>query len=266
MNELIRKATLRLLQMHYESGVGHIGGNLSCLALLMTLHHRILKGEDHFILSKGHAAGALYTTLWSRGLLTDEDLQQFHKENTRLAGHPPVDGIPGISFATGSLGHGLGLAAGLALAKRLKGEPGRVFCLTSDGEWNEGSTWEALTFIAHQKLDALTILIDLNGLQGFGTTVEVADLGPIADKLRTFCVDVQEIDGHDPEAIERALVARAARPAAIVARTTKGHGVSFMEHKMEWHYLPLTQLQYEQAIDELSRPISQQPHPERVGS
>ena len=111
--------------MHYESGVGHIGGNLSCLDLLMTLHHRVLRDEDHFILSKGHAAGALYTTLWSRGLLTDLDLQQFHKDHTRLAGHPPVDGIPGIAFATGSLGHGLGLAAGLALAQRFKAQPGR---------------------------------------------------------------------------------------------------------------------------------------------
>jgi len=253
LKELIRDATLRLLRMHYESGVGHIGGNLSCLDVLLTLHHRILRPEDQFILSKGHAAGALYVTLWSRGLLSDQDLQGFHKDDTKLAGHPPVDGIPGIEFATGSLGHGLGLAAGLALGKRLKQEAGRVFCLTSDGEWNEGSTWEALTFIAHQKLNALTILIDLNGLQGFGTTAEVADLGSLGEKLRTFGLDVKELDGHDPVALERALALRGERPLAIVARTTKGSGVSFMEHKMEWHYLPMTAAQYEQARDEISR-------------
>jgi transketolase len=251
LKELIRAATLRLLRMHYESGVGHIGGNLSCLDVLLTLHHRVLRDCDQFILSKGHAAGALYVTLWSRGLLSDEDLKQFHKDDTKLAGHPPVAGLPGIAFATGSLGHGLGLAAGLALGERLKGGPGRIFCLTSDGEWNEGSTWEALTFIAHQKLNALTIVIDLNGLQGFGTTREVADLGPIADKLRTFGIDVYEVDGHDPDALEGALLVRGERPVAIVARTTKGCGVSFMEHKMEWHYLPLNREQYEQAKDEI---------------
>jgi transketolase len=251
LKELIRKAKLRLLRMHYESGVGHIGGNLSCLDLLMTLHHRVLGAEDQFVLSKGHAAGALYTTLWSCGLLDEQDLRQFHKDDTKLAGHPPVDGLPGISFATGSLGHGLGLAAGLALGKRLKGEAGRVFCLTSDGEWNEGSTWEALIFSAHQKLNALTILIDLNGLQGFGTTAEVANAGPLGDQLRAFGLHVYEVDGHDPEAIEQALEARGDRSVAIVARTTKGRGVSFMEHKMEWHYLPLTAAQYEQAVGEL---------------
>jgi transketolase len=250
--EIARQARLRLLRMHYESKVGHIGGNLSCLDMLLTLHHRTLTDDDRFVLSKGHAAGALYVTLWSRGLLSDADLQGFHQDHTKLAGHPPVDGIPGLLFATGSLGHGLGLACGLALAKRLKAEPGRVFCLMSDGEWNEGSCWEALAFAAHQRLSGLTILVDLNGLQGFGTTAEVADLGPLADKLRTFQVDVQEIDGHDPITIEQALSLRTDRTMAIVARTTKGHGVSFMEHKMEWHYLPLTEAQYQQAVAEIS--------------
>jgi transketolase len=128
--ELVRRAKLRLLEMHYESGVGHIGGNLSALDILLCLHHAVMGEEDSLILSKGHAAGALYVALWSRGLLTDDDLKQFHKDATRLSGHPPVKGIPGIPFATGSLGHGLGLAAGIGLAKRLQRLPGRVFCLT----------------------------------------------------------------------------------------------------------------------------------------
>ena len=252
LNDIVREARLRLLRMHYESGVGHIGGNLSCLDVLLTLHHRVLRDEDRFVLSKGHAAGALYVTLWSRGLLTDDDLKQFHKEGTKLAGHPPVSGVPGVLFATGSLGHGLGLAAGLALGKRLTGESGRVYCVMSDGEWNEGSTWEALTFAAHQQLDRLTFIVDLNGLQGFGTTAEVADLGSLREKLHSFRLQLLEIDGHDPVAIEAALRTESDRPIAIVARTIKGAGVSFMEHKMEWHYLPLTAAQYEQALAEIA--------------
>ena len=132
--------------MHYESQAGHIGGNLSSLDLMLVLHHEILDPDDRFVLSKGHAAGAYYVTLWTLRRLKEEDLRHFHRDGTRLSGHPPASGIDDILFATGSLGHGLSLGAGLALAKRLKAEPGRVFCLTSDGEWNEGSCWEALIF------------------------------------------------------------------------------------------------------------------------
>src|SRR3984957_6683407 len=127
-SELLLRAKQRLLQMHYESGVGHIGGSLSSLDILMTLYHDVLRPEDAFVLSKGHSAGALYVPLWSTGALCEEDLKSFHKDGTRLSGHPPVQGIPEILFATGSLGHGLGLAAGLALARKLKQESGRVFC------------------------------------------------------------------------------------------------------------------------------------------
>jgi transketolase len=250
----LREARQRLLQMHYESGVGHIGGNLSCLELLLTLHHEVMGTADRFILSKGHAAGALYVTVWSLGKLSDEDLKQFHKDATRLPAHPPPDGIADILFATGSLGHGLGLAAGVALGKKLTGEVGRVFCLMSDGEWNEGSNWESLAFIAHQKLDNLVILLDLNGLQGFGSTEEVNNLDPLADKLASFGLSVSTIDGHDPTAIAAALAPQlGARPSAVVARTVKGHGVSFMENRMEWHYLPMNAAQYAQAIEEAGR-------------
>src|SRR5258708_23080629 len=132
--ELLLRSKLRLLQMHFESKVGHIGGNLSCFDVLMALYHNVLGPFDKFVLSKGHSAGSLYVTLWSLGLLSDDDLKTFHKDGTRLSGHPPVPSIPEISFATGSLGHGLSLSAGLALAKKLKREEGRIFCLTSDGE------------------------------------------------------------------------------------------------------------------------------------
>lgn len=239
--------------MHYESGVGHIGGNLSCLDLLLVLHHDILGPDDQFVLSKGHSAGAYYITLWTLDRLADEDLRQFHKDGTRLSGHPPTSGIDDILFATGSLGHGLGLASGLALSKQLKGEPGRIYCLMSDGEWNEGSCWEGLIFAKHHQLENLTILVDLNGLQGFGTTREVADLEPLAEKFRAFGLPTREIAGHDSEAIRQALRLDRAGPDVVVASTRKGCGVSFMEDRMEWHYLPLTEALYKQAVEEIER-------------
>jgi transketolase len=237
--------------MHFESGVGHIGGNLSALDILLSLHHQVMRPEDAFILSKGHAAGALYVTLWSIGRLSDEDLKQFHKDGTRLSGHPPTRGIPEIPFATGSLGHGLGLAAGLALGNRLLGKTGRVFCLTSDGEWNEGSSWESLIFASHQRLDNLTLIVDLNGLQGFGTTKEVAEIEPLAEKFRSFRFETIEIDGHDTAALIEALAAPQNGPRAIVASTKKGAGVSFMTDRMEWHYLAMSPDQYQQAVAEV---------------
>jgi transketolase len=249
--ELLLKAKLRLLQMHYESRVGHIGGNLSCLDTLMAVYHNELGPQDRFVLSKGHSAGALYVTLWSLGLLSDDDLKTFHKDGTRLSGHPPVHGIPEIPFATGSLGHGVSLAAGLALAKKLKGEKGRLFCLTSDGEWNEGSNWEAVIFSRHHRLN-LTLIVDLNGLQGFGKTSDIADLEPLAEKFQAFGVNTVEVDGHDLEAITTALHQTEDGPTVVVAKTDKGHGVSFMEGLFEWHYLPLSQESYQQAVEQLT--------------
>lgn len=247
---LRKTARQRLLRMHYEAGTGHIGGNLSALDILLTLYHVGLHPGDAFVLSKGHSAGALYIALWSSGRLSDDDLATFHRDDTRLSGHPPTTGIPDVLFATGSLGHGLGLASGLSLAKQLKDETGRVFCLTSDGEWNEGSCWESLIFAHHHHLP-LTLIVDANGLQGFGTTKEVADLDPLADKFRAFGVPTVVIDGHDPDVLADALAQRAAGPLAVVARTCKGHGVSFMEHQMEWHYRPLSAAEYEHALAEI---------------
>ncbi len=239
--------------MHYESRVGHLGGNLSALDLLLALFHDVMTDDDQFVLSKGHAAGAMYIALWTIGRLTDADLEQFHRDGTQLSGHPPPRAIADILFATGSLGHGLGLAAGLALGKRLHGQTGRVFCLTSDGEWNEGSTWESLIFSRHQRLSNLVVAIDQNGLQGFGTTRKVADLAPLAAKLRTFGVSVLEIDGHDSRAIVSALQTGSSEgPLFIIAQTHKGCGVSFMQDRMEWHYLPMTAEQYAQAVQEVT--------------
>ena len=246
------QARARLLQMHYEAKVGHIGGNLSALDAMLHLHGEVMGPEDLFVLSKGHSAGALYITLWAMGLIPDEALKTFHKDGTTLAGHPIARWHPGIAFATGSLGHGLGLAAGAALGKRLRGDPGTVYCLLSDGECEEGSTWEALLFANHQKLANLVALVDANGLQGFGSTTDVASLEPIAPKFAGLGLDVREIDGHDPAALDAILRTPRTGPLIVVLRTVKGRGVSFMEGKMEWHYLPMTEAQYGAAIAELS--------------
>jgi transketolase len=247
-------ARQRLLKMHYESGVGHIGGNLSCLDAMMVVFHEYLDEKDQFFLSKGHSAGALYTTLWSLGRLDDHDLESFHGDDTLLSGHPPAGGIPEIPFATGSLGHGVSLAAGTALAFRLKGSDARVVCLTSDGEWQEGSTWEGLIFASHHQLSNLTILVDHNGLQGFGSTTEIASMSPLWQRLQGFDVDLQVIDGHDASAIRTALSTPSEQLKVVILRTVKGHGVSFMEDQMKWHYLPLTAELYQQAIDEIGSP------------
>ena len=251
--ELTKTARKRLLQMHFESGVGHIGGNLSCLDALLTVYLEMIGEDDRFILSKGHSAGALYIALWMKGVLTEDALKKFHKDDTLLAGHPPAKGIRDILFATGSLGHGLSLAAGTAMAMKLKNQPGRTYCLMSDGEWQEGSTWEALIFAAHNKLSNLTILVDENGLQGFGSTGGVASMNPLSTKLAGFDIDVKEIAGNDPEAISLALHEQGNRCRVIILKTKKGCGVSFMEDKMEWHYLPLKADQYHAAIAEIDQ-------------
>ncbi len=241
LDELIARSRQRLLRMHYESGVGHIGGNLSCLDAMLVLFHEYLGEHDRFILSKGHSAGALYVTLWSLGRLDDHALTTFHRDGTLLPGHPPCSGLPDIPFATGSLGHGLSLAAGAALSQRLQGKTSRVFCMTSDGEWQEGSTWEALIFACHHRLSNLTVLIDHNGLQGFGSTDEVASMSPLWQRLQGFEIDLDVIDGHDLDAIRQVLSRPASgKPRVIALKTVKGHGVEFMEGRMEWHYLPLT--------------------------
>jgi transketolase len=249
--EILTTARKRLLQMHYESGVGHIGGNLSCLDAMMLTLHEYVSSEDRFILSKGHSAGALYITLWSLDRLSDDSLKGFHKDGTLLAGHPPSSGIKDILFATGSLGHGLSLAAGTALSLQLKEQSGQVYCLTSDGEWQEGSTWEAMIFASHRRLSNLTILVDHNNLQGFGRTHDVASMSPLKTRISGFDLDIQCVNGHDLAAIRAALDKPTDRCRVIILETIKGCGVSFMEDRMEWHYLPLKEEQYLQALQEV---------------
>lgn len=250
---LLKKAKLRLLQMHYESGVGHIGGNLSCLDSVLLLHTCIMEKHDLFVLSKGHSAGALYVSLWVAGRLTDAQLRQFHQDGTKMAGHPPPQWNSDIPFATGSLGHGFPVSCGMALARKLNNAPGRIYCLMSDGEWQEGSNWEALIFAHHQKLHNLTVLIDLNGLQGFGTTDEVASMADLIHRIQGFGVPVKGVDGHDYSALKSTLENPSGRFEILVLRTIKGKGVSFMEDKVDWHYLPMSAALYQNAVNEVRK-------------
>ncbi|MGE8412697.1 MAG: transketolase [Pseudomonas sp.] len=239
-SDTLRLTKIRLLQLHYEANCGHLGGNFSCIDALVTLYHRAMGPEDRFILSKGHSAGALYATLWSLGRLTDADLKTFSQDNSLLPGHPSGSGIPGLMFSTGSLGHGPSLAAGLALAARHRGLEHQVFCLCSDGEWQEGSCWEALNFAIHHRLENLVVLIDQNGLQGFGRTADVISCEDLSQRLNAFGADVQKIDGHDPDAITKAIAKSPnGLPRVLVLETIKGRGLHF-ENKLESHYLPLS--------------------------
>lgn len=250
--DLLRKTKIRLLQLHRDANCGHLGGNFSCIDALMTLHHCVMEPHDRFVLSKGHSAGALYATLWSLGQLSDADLRTFTRDDTLLPGHPSGSGIPGLMFSTGSLGHGPSLAAGLALAARHKHLCHQVFCLCSDGEWQEGSCWEALSFAIHHRLDNLTILIDQNGLQGFGRTTDVISCSDLSPRIAAFGADVRNVDGHDPDAIAHALTSTNGAPRVLILNTVKGRGLHF-ENRLESHYLPLSEADYIKARNSLER-------------
>lgn len=222
----------------------------------MVLHHLIMKPGDLFILSKGHASAALYTTLWSLGKISDLELSTYGADSTLLPIHPSGNGIPGLLFATGSLGHGPSLAAGLAISAQQKNQSQRVFCLCSDGEWQEGSCWEALIFAVHQKLDNLTILIDQNGLQGFGSTQEVISCKDLTPRLKPFGASVQQAAGHDTASIINALSKNPTGcPNIVVLDTVKGKGTHF-EGQLESHYLPINKEQYELAKANLAKGLT----------
>jgi transketolase len=240
----------RLLNMHAKANVGHLGGNISCLPGLCAIVAR-LRMQDRFILSKGHSAGALYVALAKAGVIPESELDTFHQDGTRLPGHPPASTFDAIPFATGSLGHGLSLAAGFALSQILRGVSARTYCLTSDGEWQEGSTWEALIFACHHHLKNLTIVVDHNGLQGFGATAAVASMDPLWERIKGFDVDTIIVEGHDSNAIGRELEHSQHRVRMIFLCTIKGKGIPGMEGCMHSHYLPLTDEQHRAALANL---------------
>jgi len=246
---------LRLLDLYHMAHAGHIGCALSCIDLMIATLVLRKQEEDTFILSKGHAAAALYTCLNHLGELTEDDLQTFYKNGTTLPAHPAPNKHKGIPFATGSLGHGLPIATGIAHANKLQGSNGTSFVLLSDGETNEGTTWEAAHYAIQNGLDNLIMLIDKNGLQGFGNTTDVLGDTAAPHKWEAIGFETVEVDGHDIDAllplIDTLRLQANGKPKAIIAHTVKGKGVSYMENKLQWHYLPMTAELYDQARAEI---------------
>lgn len=248
----------RFLAMYKRANAGHIGSSLSCAEILVFLRYAWMDDDDTFILSKGHAVAALYSLLAEEGLIDPAQLDTFYGEGTRLPALPPVNAIKEIPFATGSLGHGLALCAGMAVGAALNRRRRRFFCLTSDGELDEGSTWEAALFLAHRKLTDVVWLIDRNRIQGMGGTEEVLGLEPLGAKLEAFGFQVVHAAGHDFISLLAArdaclrLQAGQAGPVAIIADTIKGHGIRYMQDTVASHYLPMDDAQYRQALDDLA--------------
>jgi transketolase len=236
-------AKLKLLEVHFNTQTGHIGSNLSCIDFLMSLYHLKKKNNDKFVLSKGHSSLAFYTTLWSIGLISESDLNTYAQDGTRFPAHPSGNSIPEVIFPTGSLGHGPSLSAGMALSL-LKTTDSHVYCLCSDGEWQEGSCWEALIFAVHHKLSNLTIIIDQNKLQGFGDTDSIISCPSLERRIAAFGAAVQIVNGHDPSAILQAMNSGSIElPNFLILETIKGKGMH-NENTIECHYLPLTNEQY----------------------
>lgn len=251
------------LLMAHRAGQGHPGGDLSAADILASLYFGVMRvdpavpdapGRDRFVMSKGHCTGALYSALARAGFFPVEELKTYLQPASRLNGHPNRTYLPGVETNTGPLGHGLPVAVGIAVAGQIDAAEYHVFALTGDGELQEGSMWEAAMFAGHRGLGNLTAIVDRNGLQQGATTEDTNALEPLADKWRAFGWDVEEVDGHDPAALLSVLAVPAslrARPLCVIARTTKGRGVSFMENQAGWHHGVPSDAQLAKALAEL---------------
>jgi transketolase len=246
-----------VLEQSKRANVGHIGSALSVADILATLYGGVLRGRpddadrDRFVMSKGHAALALYAALHMAGYVSHESLDSYCADGSELGVHPH-HGLTGVDFSTGSLGHGLPMAAGAALGAKMQASSRRVFVLLSDAECNEGSVWEAAMFAAHHRLDNLVAIVDVNGQQALGYTADVLSLDPLEERWRSFGWDVHSVDGHDQQVLASTIAGLSASlPHVLVAHTTFGKGVSFMEGQIRWHYMPMNDEQYALALGEI---------------
>lgn len=270
INELKRiaiKTRIDIVKQVYEAGSGHPGGSLSCADILTVLYFNQMNINenqpkdplrDRFVLSKGHCSIALYSILAQRGFITKEDLKGFRKIDSILQGHPDMTKISGVDMTTGSLGQGLSVANGMALASKLNHEGYRVYCLLGDGEIEEGQVWEAAMTASKYKLDNLCAIVDYNNLQIDGTIEEVKGLDNIEGKFKSFGFNTILVDGNNIEALidsfESAKLVKE-KPTIIIAKTIKGKGVSFMENKVEWHGKAPNEEEYKKAIEELEKSL-----------
>lgn len=265
LEQMAREIRGRVIETSCRAGVPHLGSCLSCVDILVSLYWEILNidpsdperpDRDRFILSKGHAAPALFQVLALKSFFPEALLYNYGEDGSLFGEHPPAHGVPGIEAATGSLGHGLSIGIGMALASRLHGFKNKVYVLMSDGECNEGSVWEAAMMAPAHKLEHLTAIIDFNKWQATGRSEEVMALSPLKDKWTSFGWSVYEVDGHDTGSlisVLKRLPDGSGKPAAIIAHTVKGKGVSFMENKIEWHGVAPKPAEAQKAIEELQK-------------
>ncbi len=246
----------RVLELSFKAHVGHIGSCLSVADLLAVVYTSPCfnfdpdsASSDRFVLAKGHAGLALYCALEAVGVLASTELERFGSDGSSLGVHPEAHSA-GVDFATGSLGQGLGMAVGVALAARVQRTSRKVVALLSDAECNSGATWEAVNFGGHHRLGGLVAMVDVNGQQALGATSGIIAQEPFGERWALAGWEVREVDGHDLAALSEAVQPRTNGPVVVVARTVFGAGVSFMERQLDWHYLPMTPAQYEQAMAE----------------
>jgi Transketolase, N-terminal subunit len=266
MSKRFDPATLRrtILEMAFAGSTVHIVCAFSIVEILAVLYRNHLRlgdgtpraeGRDYLVLSKGHGVMAQYACMRELGWLNDDDIRNYFGNGTILKGLSDAH-VPGLEVTSGSLGHGLSVGVGMALGAKRKGSGQRVYAVVGDGEMNEGAIWEAILFAAHFKLDNLTLIVDENGFQAMGATHDVLDLGNLTQKLTAFGFDTEAVDGHDEatldEVLSRMKDSSNGRPKAIVAKTIKGKGVSFMENRNSWHYTRLSRETYVNAIAEIS--------------
>ncbi len=263
LKERARTIRRHVIDMTCAAGSGHPGGSLSATEIICTLYFKVMKHDpkapqwkqrDRFVLSKGHVAPALYAALAESGYFPVDELKTLRELGSRLQGHPSYGKLPGIEMSTGSLGQGISIANGMALAAKLDSSDHRIYCLCGDGELQSGQNWEAAMLAAHYKLDNVTVFVDRNRLQTMGDTEEVMSLEPLADKWSAFGWNVIEIDGHDFAAIIKACEDAKrcrGRPTVVIANTVKGRGVSFMENNADFHGKCCNPEQKEKAMCEL---------------
>ena len=263
--ELARRMRIQALQMVHRAKASHIGSALSIVDILAVLYGEVMRTDarrpdwpdrDRLLLSKGHACVAVYAALAERGFIDDAAVRSYGQDHSALMNHVSHK-VPGVEFSTGSLGHGLPFGVGKALAAKKQGRAWRTFVILGDGELGEGSNWEAMMFAAHHRLDNLVGIVDYNQLQSLTTVEKTLRIEPLADKLRAFGWAVQEVDGHDHAALARSLGRTPwtpGQPGMLVAHTTKGKGVDFMEHSVDWHYRSPSTQQLEQALEQLQEP------------
>ena len=260
LKEISKKIRKHILKMIYTSQSSHIGAALSIVDILVILYFHTMNVDsknytdvlrDKFVLSKAHASSALYATLVEKEIIPLDYLEKYCVDDGILPGHLDSTFVPGIEFSAGSLGHGLSVAVGMAIANLQLSHSGRIFTLVGDGECNEGSIWEAIMLASHLKLSNLTVIVDYNKFQSFGMTNDVINQESIVDRWKSFGWDVFEVDGHNFLELIDAFNEHQSKPKVIIAHTVKGKGVSFMENKFEWHYKSPNQEQYDLAIREM---------------